>query len=165
MIAWHRQGFRRYGSWKSCRAAPGRPDLANEIRELIRNMSRAHPLWGAPRIHGELLKLGRVLCQATVAKYRARTRKPPSQTGRTFLHNHASQRVSTDFFVVPTATFRLLYVFIVLAQERRRVIHFNVTAPPSSEWTARPNGEAFLWGRCSTLSAARSRFDLRRSLP
>ena len=109
-------------------------------------MSLANPLWGAPRIHGELLKLGLVLSQATVAKYMVRTRKPPSQTWRSFLNNHASQFASTDFFVVPTVTFRLLYVFIVLAHQRRRVIHFNVSAHPSSEWTARQIAEAFPWG-------------------
>ena len=146
VIAWHRQGFRLYWSWKSRHGQPGRPELAKETRELIRRMSLANPLWGAPRIHGELLKLGLVLSQATVAKYMVRTRKPPSQTWRSFLNNHASQFASTDFFVVPTVTFRLLYVFIVLAHQRRRVIHFNVSAHPSSEWTARQIAEAFPWG-------------------
>jgi len=101
--------------------------------------------WGAPRIHGELLKLGFALSQATVAKYLARKAKPPSQTWRTFLNNHASQLASTDFFVVPTVTFRVLFVFIVLVRPRRRVIHFNVTAHPSSEWTACQIAEAFPW--------------------
>ena len=146
VIAWHRQGFRLYWSWKSRHGQPGRPELAKETRELIRRMSLANPLWGAPRIHGELLKLGLVLSQATVAKYMVRTRKPPSQTWRSFLNNHASQFASTDFFVVPTVTFRLLYVFIVLAHQRRQVIHFNVTTHPSSEWTARQIAEAFPWG-------------------
>jgi putative transposase len=147
VIAWHRQGFRLYWSWKSRRGQPGRPELGKETRELIRTMSLANPLWGAPRIHGELLKLGLVLSQATVAKYMVPTRKPPSQTWRTFLNNHASQLVSTDFFVVPTVTFRALFVFIVLAHERRRVIHLNVTAHPTSEWTARQIAEAFPWDR------------------
>jgi hypothetical protein len=116
-----------------------------EVRELIRRMSLANPFWGAPRIHGELLKLGIEVCQATVAKYMARGRKPPSQTWRTFLNNHAKQLVLTDFFVVPTVTFRVLYVFIVLAHERRRLLHFNVTAHPTSEGTAQQMAEAFPW--------------------
>ena len=145
VIAWHRQGFRLYWKWKSRRGQSGRPELGKEIRQLIRTMSLANPLWGAPRIHGELAKLGVVVSQASVAKYRVRTLRPPSQTWRTFLNNHASQLASTDFFVVPTVTFRLPYVFIVLAHQRRRVIHFNVTAHPTSEWTARQIAEAFPW--------------------
>ena len=119
--------------------------MAKETRELIRRMSLANPLWGAPRVHGELLKLGIDLSQATVTKYMVGTRKPPSQTWRAFLKNHIEQLVSIDFFVVPTVTFRLLFVFIVLAHQLRRVIHFNVTTYPSSEWTARQIAEAFLW--------------------
>jgi hypothetical protein len=145
VIAWHRQGFRLFWSWKSRHRQSGRPELARDTRELIRRMSLANPLWGAPRIHGELLKLGIDVSQATVAKYMVRTRKPPSQSWRTFLSNHASQLVSTDFFVVPTVTFRLLFVFIVLAHQRRRVIHLNVTAHPTSAWTARQLAEAFPW--------------------
>ena len=99
-------------------------------------MSLANPLWGAPRIHGELLKLGIEVSQATVAKYMVLRRKPPSQTWRTFLNTHVKQLVSTDFFVVPTVTFRVLYVFVVLEHERRRLLHLNVTSYPSSEWTA-----------------------------
>ncbi len=119
--------------------------MSQEVRELIRKMSRANPLWGAPRIHGELLKLGIEVSQATVAKYMGRQRKPPSQTWRTFLNNHARQLVATDFFVVPTVTFRVLYVFIVLAHERRRLLHFNANAHPTSEWTAQQMAEAFPW--------------------
>jgi len=145
VIAWHRKGFQLFWTWKSRRRQRGRPGLAKETAELIRRMSLANPLWGAPRIHGELLKLGIGVSQATVAKYMARTRRPPSQTWRAFLNNHASQLASTDFFVVPTVTFRLLFVFIVLAHQRRRVIHFNVTAHPSSEWTARQIAQAFPW--------------------
>ena len=145
VIAWHRRGFRLYWRWKSRQGEPGRPTIDWEVRELIRKMSLANPLWGAPRIHGELLKLGIEVCQATVAKYMAQQRKPPSQTWRTFLNNHAKQLVSTDFFVVPTATFRVLYVFIVLAHERRLLLHFNVTAHPTSEWTAQQMAEAFPW--------------------
>ena len=119
--------------------------MAREVRDLIRKMSLANPLWGAPRIHGELLKLGIELSQATVAKYMERHRKPPSPTWRTFLDSHLKQLVATDFFVVPTVNFRILFVFVVLAHHRRRVIHFNVTAHPTSEWTAQQMAEAFPW--------------------
>jgi transposase InsO family protein len=108
-------------------------------------MSRANPLWGAPRIHGELLKLGIEVSQATVSKYMIRHRKPPSQTWRTFLTNHAKDIISVDFFTVPTATFRVLYVFIVLSNQRRRVVHFNVTDSPSAAWTGQQIVEAFPW--------------------
>jgi putative transposase len=145
VVRWHRKGFRLFWTWKSRHAEPGRPELARQTRELIRRMSLANPLWGAPRIHGELLKLGVDVSQATVAKYMVRTRKAPSQTWRSFLNNHASQLASTDFFVVPTVTFRLLFVLVVLSHQRRRVIHFNVTAHPSSEWTARQIAQAFPW--------------------
>ena len=108
VIAWHRRAFAWYWTRKS-RRRPGRPNVAAEIRNLIRNMSQANPLWGAPRIHGELLKLGIEVAQSTVAKYLRRPRKPPSQTWRTFLTNHLEQMASIDFFVVPTATFRILF--------------------------------------------------------
>jgi putative transposase len=108
-------------------------------------MNSANPLWGAPRIHGELLKLGIQISQTTVAKYMVSQRKPPSQTWRAFLENHAKQLVSTDFLVVTTVSFRLLFVFVVLGHHRRRAIHFNVTAHPTAEWTARQIGEAFPW--------------------
>jgi putative transposase len=146
VIAWQRRGFRWYWRWKSRQGEPGRPPINLDVRKLIRKMSLANPLWGAPRIHGELLKLGIEVSQSTVAKYMARQRKPPSQTWRTFLNNHVRQLVSTDFFVVPTVTFRVLYVFIVLAHDRRRLLHFNVTAHPTSEWTAQQLVEAFPWG-------------------
>ncbi len=145
VIAWHRKGFRLYWTWKSRRGRPGRPQVSREVRDLIRKMSLANPLWGAPRIHGELLKIGIQLSQATAAKYMERHRKPPSQTWRTFLDSHLKQLVSTDFFVVPTVNFRILFVFVVLAHHRRRVIHFNVTAHPTSEWTAQQIAEAFPW--------------------
>jgi putative transposase len=108
-------------------------------------MSLANPRWGAPRIHGELLKLGIQVSPATVAKYRVRHRKPPSQTWRTFLKNHIQDLVSADFFVVPTITFRLLFVLVMLSHDRRRPIHFAVTANPTAEWTARQLLEAFPW--------------------
>src|SRR5712691_8642561 len=121
VIAWHRRGFRLWWTWKS-RGRLGRPTVPADIRTLIRTMAQANPRWGAPRIHGELLKLGIYVCQATVAKYMVRTRKPPSQTWRTFLENHVKSLVSTDFFVVPTITFKVLFVFVILAHGRRRPI-------------------------------------------
>jgi len=108
-------------------------------------MSVANPRWGAPRIHGELLKLGIDVSHATVAKYMVRNRKPPSQTWKTFLRNHMKDLVSTDFFIVPTATFQLLFVFIVLSHNRRRLVHFGVTGHPTAEWTAQQLREAFPW--------------------
>jgi putative transposase len=106
-------------------------------------MSRENPLWGAPRIHGELMKLGIKISEASVAKYMVRSPKPPSQTWRTFLDNHVSQLASVDFFTVHTVWFEILFVFIVLAHDRRRVVHFNVTAHPTAEWTAQQMLEAF----------------------
>ena len=121
----------------------GRPAVSCEIRDLIRRMSRENVLWGAPHIHGELLKLGIEISENTVAKYMVRRRKPPSQTWRTFLDNHVKNLVSVDFFTVPTIRFQVLYVFLVLAHDRRRVVHFNVTAHPTAEWTAQQLREAF----------------------
>jgi len=145
VIAWHRKGFRLYWTWKSKAGRTGRPVIIREVHELIRKMSNSNPLWGAPRIHGELLKLGIQISQATVAKYMVRTGKPPSQTWRTFLENHIKVLVATDFLVVPTVNFRMLFIFVVLAHHRRCVIHFNVTAHPTAEWTARQIAEAFPW--------------------
>ena len=135
VVRWHRQGFKYYWAWKS-RHKGGRPAVAPEVRDLIRRMSRANPLWGAPRIHGELLKLGIDLSQTTVAKYMVRHRKPPSPSWRAFLNNHVKDLVSIDFFTVPTVTFNVLFVFVVLAHDRRRVVHFNVTESPGAKWTA-----------------------------
>jgi transposase InsO family protein len=145
VIAWHRQGFKCYWRWKSRAGKSGRPCVSLETRELIRQMSKANPLWGAPRIHGELLKLGIEVSQATVAKYMSRQGKSPSQSWRTFLKNHVQQIVATDFLVVRTVSFRLLFVFVVVAHHRRHAIHFNVTAHPTAEWTARQIAEAFPW--------------------
>jgi transposase InsO family protein len=145
VIAWHRKGFRLYWRWKSRAGKCGRPCVSRETRELIRQMSKANPLWGAPRIHGELLKLGIEVSQATVAKYMSRQGKPPSQTWRTFLENHVEQIVATDFLVVRTVSFRLLFVFVVVGHHRRHAIHFNVTTHPTAEWTARQIAEAFPW--------------------
>lgn len=144
VMAWHRRAFAWYWTRKS-RRRPGRPNVAPEIRNLIRDMSQTNPLWGAPRIHGELRKLGIEVAQSTVAKYLYRPRKPPSQTWRTFLTNHMEQMASIDFFLVPTATFRVLFVFVVLSQARRRVLHFQVSEHPSQEWTMQQMREAFPW--------------------
>src|SRR2546422_1673106 len=141
VVGWHRHGFRCYWAWKS-RHRRGRPRLETELRDLIRRMSRANPLWGAPRIHGELLKLGLTVSQATVSKYLVRPRRPPSQAWRTFLKNHAPDLIALDFFTVPTATFRVLFVLVVLTHSRRRLVHFNVTEHPTAEWTARQLLEA-----------------------
>ena len=142
VIAWHRQGFRWYWTWKS-RRRPGRPSVPADVRALIRTMSDANPLWGAPRIHGELRKLGIAVSQSTVAKYMGHRRPPPSQTWRTFLANHVDQIASADFFVVPTVTDRLLFVLVMLAHERRRVVHVAVTDHPTSAWTAQQLRNAF----------------------
>jgi putative transposase len=144
VIAWHRRGFRLYWSWKS-RHPLGRPSVSRKLVDLIRKMSLANPLWGAPRIHGELLKLGFELSEATVAKYMARHRKPPSQTWRTFLANHAKDLVSSDFFVVPTVFFRVLFVFVILSHDRRRPVRVAVTENPTAEWVAHQLLEAFPW--------------------
>jgi putative transposase len=113
VIAWHRAGFRLFWTWKVRRDQPGRPAISREVRDLIRKMCRENPSWGAPRIHGELLKLGIDIGESSVSKYMVRCRKPPSQTWRIFLENHAKQLVSIDFFTVPTIRFQVLYVFLV----------------------------------------------------
>ena len=143
VIAWHRQGFRLFWTWKVRHGQAGRPNVSQEVRDLIRQMSRDNPLWGAPRIHGELLKLGIDIGETSVGKYMVRHRRPPSQTWRTFLENHLKTMVSVDFFTVPTIRFQILYVFLVLAHDRRRILHFNVTAHPTAEWTAQQLREAF----------------------
>ncbi len=140
VIAWHRKGFRLFWTWRVRHGTTGRPTVSREVRNLIRTMSRENPLWGAPRIHGELLKLGINIGQTSVSKYMIRPRKPPSQTWRTFLDNHIQQLVSADFFTVPTIRFQVLYVFLVLAHERRRILHFHATAHPTAEWTADMDG-------------------------
>src|SRR3954464_8706088 len=145
VIAWHRKGFRLFSTWRIHRGKPGRPKVPQEIRDLIRMLSRNNPRWGAPRIHGELLKLGIEITEPTVAKYMVRHRKPPSQTWRTFLENHMKTMVSVDFFTVPTIRFEILYVFLVLAHERRRIVHFAVRAHPTAKWTVQQLREAFPW--------------------
>jgi putative transposase len=143
VIAWHRAGFRLFWTWKVRRGQPGRPVISREVRDLIRKMCRENPTWGAPRIHGELLKLGINIAESSVSKYMLRCHKPPSQNWRTFLENHAQQLVSIDFFTVPTIRFQVLYVFLVLAHDRRRILHFNVTTHPTAGWTGQQLREAF----------------------
>src|SRR6266566_6965985 len=143
VIAWHRAGFRLFWTQKVRRGQPGRPVISREIRDLIRKMCRENPTWSAPCIHGELLKLGIDIGESSVSKNMVRCRKPPSQTWRTFLENHTKQLVSIGFFTVPTIRFQVLYVFLVLAHDRRRILHFNVTAHPTAEWTGQQLREAF----------------------
>ncbi len=145
VIAWHRKAFCLFWTWQVGRGKPGRPAVPRDVRDLIRRMSQENPGWGAPRIHGELLKLGINIGETSVSKYLVRSRKPPSQTWRTFLDNHVKSLVSVDFFTVPTIRFHVLYVFLVLAHERRRIVHFAVTAHPTAEWTAQQMREAFPW--------------------
>jgi putative transposase len=151
VIAWHRQSLRLWWTWKSRRRG-GRPTVPTDVRDLIRTMSHDNPLWGAPRIHGELLKLGVDVCQASVAKYMVRRAKPPSQTWRTFLANHVQQIAAADFFVVPTATCRLLFVLVIVAHERRRIVHVAVTDHPTAAWTAQQLREAFPWNEAPRYS-------------
>jgi putative transposase len=143
VIKWHRMGFKLYWRWKSKAGKPGRPPIEREIRDLIRRMSRENPTWGAPRILSELLLLGYNIAEATVAKYMVHKRKPPSQTWRTFLDTHVPDIAACDFFTVPTVTFRVLYVFVVLRHDRRRVVHFNITTNPYAKWTAQQVVNAF----------------------
>ena len=147
VVAWHRAGFRLLWTWKVRRGRPGRPIISREVRNLIHEMCRENPLWGAPRIHGELLKRGIDVAESSVSKYMLRRHKPPSQKWRTFLENHVQQLVSLDFFTVPTIRFQVLYVFLVLAHDRRRILHFNVTAHPTAEWTGQQLREAFLFAQ------------------
>jgi transposase InsO family protein len=149
IIRWHRTGFRLYWSWKS-RCRGGRPKVPVEIRRLIREMSLANRLWGAPRIHGELLKLGIEVAQSTVAKYMARSGRGRSQSWKTFLHNHSTGIGAMDLLVVPTVGFRLLFVLVILRHQRRRLISLSVTANPTAEWIARQITEAFPWDSAPT---------------
>jgi hypothetical protein len=136
VVRWHQRGFRAFWRWKS-RSRGGRPAIPREIGNLIWQMSRTNWLWGAPRIHGELLKLGIEVAQSTVAKYMVRRPRRPGQSWTTFLHNHAAGIVAADMFVVPTIGFKLLYCMVFLAQGRRELLHHAVTAHPTAEWVAR----------------------------
>jgi hypothetical protein len=142
VVQWHRQGFRLFWRWRS---RSGRPSVDREVRDLIRQMSAANPLWGAPRIHGELLKLGIEISQATVAKYMLRRRGMPSPTWRSFLRNQAQGITAIDMFVVASASFRLLDVMIILAHDRRKIVRLDVTRHSTAGWLARQLTEAFPW--------------------
>jgi hypothetical protein len=142
VVHWHRAGFRCYWHWKS-RSRGGRPQIETELRALIRQMSIENPLWGAPRIHGELLKLGYEVAQSSVAKYMVKRRGPPNQGWATFLLNHLPEVAAMDLFVVPTIGFDLLYAFVIIRLDRRQLIWINVTANPTAEWIARQLTEAF----------------------
>jgi transposase InsO family protein len=144
LVRWHRAGFRRYWRWKSQRRG-GRPQIDGELRGLIRQMSMENLLLGAPRIHGELLKLGFELAQSSVAKYMVKRRGPPSQGWRIFLRNHAPDIAAMDLFVVPTIGFKLLYGFVIVRLSRRDLVWINVTTNPTAEWIARQITEAFPW--------------------
>ncbi len=143
VIRWHQQSFRVWWRWKSRTTRVGRPLLDKEVRALIARLSRDNPTWGAPRIQAELRLLGHDGSEATVAKYRPRQRKPPSQTWKTFLRNHVGTLAAMDFFVVPSVTFRLLYVFLILSHARRRVVHFHVTTTPTAAWVSQQLRQAF----------------------
>jgi putative transposase len=143
VVRWQRRRFRSHWAKLSGRRPVGRPSVSSEIIALVRKMARANPLWGAPRIHGELLKLGIDVAERTVSRLISRRRPPPSQTRRTFLTNHVRDLVSIDFFTVPTAQLRVLFVLVVLAHHRRRVLHFNVTEHPTAAWTAQQIVDTF----------------------
>ncbi|MGH6726882.1 MAG: integrase core domain-containing protein [Pseudolabrys sp.] len=144
ILRWHRAGFKAFWRWKS-RNTVGRPRIDHGLRDLIRRMSRENPLWGASRIHGELLMLGFDVAQSTVSKYLVRGRAPPSQSWKTFLQNHAEAIAAIDMCVVPTVTFDLLFAFLVLGHGRRQLLWFEVTRHPTAEWLARQITEAFPW--------------------
>ena len=143
VVKWHRAGFRRYWTWRG-RPKRGRPAIDPEVRKLIKQMATAN-LWGALRVHGELLRLGIQVSEATVSKYMPRRRKPPSQTWRSFLENHVDTLVAIGFFAVPTVLFHVLFVFVVLAHDRRRILNINVTSSPSAAWAANQIVQAFPW--------------------
>src|SRR6266404_5403040 len=143
VLRWQRRRFREYWTKLSARPTGGRPPVHAEIKVQVMRMAAANPLWGAPRIHGELLKLGIHVAERTVSRLLPKRRTPPSQTWRPFLANHVRDLVSLDFFTVPTARLRVLFVLVVLAHDRRRVLHFNVTEHPTAAWTAQQIVDAF----------------------
>jgi putative transposase len=143
VLRWQRRRFREYWTRLSGRTTGGRPPVNAEIRALVTRMAIANPFWGAPRIHGELLKLGIDVAERTVSRLMPKRRPQPSQAWRTFLVNHVQDLVSIDFFTVPTARRRVLFVLVVLAHHRRRVVHFNVTEHPTAAWTAQQIVDAF----------------------
>src|SRR5260370_7489035 len=139
---WHRAGFRYYWRWKS-HSRGGRPPIETDLRLLIRRMNKENPLWGAPRIHGELLKLGFQVAQSTVAKYMVKRGGPPTQGCRTFLHNHPPHIAAFDIFQVPTIGFKLLYAIVIMRLDGRRLLWTHVPTNPTADWIARPIPEAF----------------------
>jgi putative transposase len=143
VLRWPRRRFHQHWATRSARSPVGRPPVDTEIAALVRRMAKANPLWGAPRIHGELLKLGINVAERTVSRLMPKRRTFPSQSWRTFLTNHVRDLISIDFFTVPTAHLRVLFVLVVLAHHRRRVVHFNVTEHPTAAWTAQQLVEAF----------------------
>ena len=145
VIVWQRQRFRDHWRQLNQQGTPGRPTIAKDVRDLIRTIWQTNPTWGAPRIVGELRKVGIDVAKSTVEKYRIRPRKPPSPTWKAFLQNHVQDLVSLDFFVVPTVTHTVLFVLLILAHERRRLVHFNITEHPTAEWTAQQVIDAFPW--------------------
>src|SRR5512140_3087783 len=158
IIRWHRMGFRAWWRWKSHNPG-GRPGIDQKLRDLVRRMCKENPLWGAPRIHGELLKLGFDVARSTVSKYMLRRRGPPSQGWKTFLRNHADGIAAVDFLIVLTLAFERLFVFVILGLGRRRLLWIGVTTNPTAEWLARQITEAFHW---DTVPGALSR--CRRSV-
>src|SRR5436309_5939320 len=146
LVRWHRAGFRHYWRWKS-RSFGGRPQIDADLRALIRRMSVDNPLWGAPRIHGELLKLGFEVAQSSVAKYMVKRCGPPSQGWCTFLRNHAPDIAAMDLFVVPSIGFDLLYALVIVRLARRDFVWINATTHPSADWIARQITEAFPWAK------------------
>jgi transposase InsO family protein len=145
LVRRHRSGLRLYWRWKSRRRRVGRPAIPADVRDLVRRMSRDNPMWGAPRIHGELLKLGIDIAQSTVANYMPRRRGPPSPGWRAFLRYHTAHIAAIDLFVIPTIGFKLLYGLVILRLERRRLVWTNVTTNPTADWIARQITEAFPW--------------------
>jgi putative transposase len=145
ILVWQRQHFRDHWRDLSQQGKPGRPAIAKEVRQLIRDMWRANPTWGSPRIVGELSKLGIEVAKSTVEKYRVPPQKPPSPTWKAFLNNHVQDLVALDFFVVPTVTHKVLFVLVMLAHERRRIVHFHITEHPTAEWTTQQVIDAFPW--------------------
>ena len=144
LVRWHRAGFRQYWRWKSS-SRGGRPRIETDLRALIRRMSIENPLWGAPRIHGELLKLGIDVAQSSVAKYMSKRRRPPSRGWRAFLRNHAPEIAAMDLFIAPTISFQLLYALVIVRLDRRDLVWINVTTNPTEEWIAHQITEAFPW--------------------
>jgi len=161
VLRWQRRRFREYWARVSARPAAGRPRVSRQIRALVVRMAQANPLWGAPRIHGELQKLGIDVAERTVSRLLPKRRSPPSQTWRTFLTNHVRNLVSIDFFTVPTARLRVLFVFVVLAHDRRRVLHFNVTEHPHRSLDGSADRGRLPRRLRPVLSPPRSRLGLR----